>query len=389
MDKSARTSQTVEFVTVGHPDKVADQISDAILDQLLTDDRYSRVACETFVTHGLVIVGGEITTHAFVDVDGIVRSTISSIGYNDPKYGFDAKTCAVVNAIGRQSPDIAQGVDIGGAGDQGIMYGYATDETPEYMPLPYVLARRLTVQQEAVRRQNVLDYLGPDGKSQVTLEYDGDKPVYLRSVVLSSQHLDTVLDPANPSQMSEHARQEIIEKIVRPVLPSELLDDKTTIFVNPTGKFVVGGPQSDTGMTGRKLGIDTYGGRIPHGGGAFSGKDPTKVDRSATYLMRYLAKNIVAAGIAHRCLTQIAYVIGQKNPVSFEVFFEGTGSMPESVVRDVIAQNIDMTPMAIIDYLGLRKPIYRGTSMHGHFGLPGFSWEELDLVRELKNWLKL
>ncbi len=389
MEKSSRTSQTVEFVTVGHPDKVADQISDAILDQLLTDDRYSRVACETFVTHGLVIVGGEITTHAFVDVDGIVRSTIGNIGYNDPKYGFDAKTCAVVNAIGRQSPDIAQGVDAGGAGDQGIMYGYATDETPEFMPLPYVLARRLTVQQEAVRRQNVLDYLGPDGKSQVTLEYEGGKPVYLRSVVLSSQHLDTVLDPAHPSQMSEHARQEIIEQIVRPVLPSELLDNKTTIFVNPTGKFVVGGPQSDTGMTGRKLGIDTYGGRIPHGGGAFSGKDPTKVDRSATYLMRYLAKNIVAAGIAHRCLTQTAYVIGQKDPVSFELFFEGTGSLPETVVRDVIAQNINMTPMGIIDYLGLRKPIYQETSMHGHFGLPGFSWEELDLVRELKNWLKL
>jgi S-adenosylmethionine synthetase len=389
MDKSARTTQTVEFVTIGHPDKVADQISDAILDELLTQDRYSRVACETFVTHGLVIVGGEITTTAFVDVDGVVRSTVDSIGYNHPKYGFDAKTCAVVNAIGRQSLDIAQGVDAGGAGDQGIMYGYATDETPEYMPLPYELARRLTMRQEEVRQQNILDYLGPDGKSQVTLEYDGDKPVYLRSVVLSSQHLDTVLDPDNTSQMSGDAREEIIEKIVRPSLPSDLLDSKTMIFVNPTGKFVVGGPQSDTGMTGRKLGIDTYGGRIPHGGGAFSGKDPTKVDRSATYLMRYLAKNIVAAGIAHRCLTQVAYVIGQKDPASFELSFEGTGAVPESIVRDVIAKNVDMTPTAIIDYLGLRKPIYRQTSMHGHFGRPGFSWEELDLVRELKNWLKI
>jgi S-adenosylmethionine synthetase len=389
MDKSARTTQTVEFVTIGHPDKVADQISDAILDELLTQDRYSRVACETFVTHGLVIVGGEITTTAFVDVDGVVRSTVDSIGYNHPKYGFDAKTCAVVNAIGRQSLDIAQGVDAGGAGDQGIMYGYATDETPEYMPLPYELARRLTMRQEEVRQQNILDYLGPDGKSQVTLEYDGDKPVYLRSVVLSSQHLDTVLDPDNTSQMSGDAREEIIEKIVRPSLPSDLLDSKTMIFVNPTGKFVVGGPQSDTGMTGRKLGIDTYGGRIPHGGGAFSGKDPTKVDRSATYLMRYLAKNIVAAGIAHRCLTQVAYVIGQKDPASFELSFEGTGAVPESIVRDVIAKNVDMTPTAIIDYLGLRKPIYRQTSMHGHFGRLGFSWEELDLVRELKNWLKI
>jgi S-adenosylmethionine synthetase len=389
MDKSARITQTVEFVTIGHPDKVADQISDAILDELLTQDRYSRVACETFVTHGLVIVGGEITTNAFVDVDGVVRSTVDSIGYNHPKYGFDAKTCAVVNAIGRQSLDIAQGVDAGGAGDQGIMYGYATDETPEYMPLPYELARRLTMRQEEVRQQSILDYLGPDGKSQVTLEYDGDKPVCLRSVVLSSQHLDTVLDPDNASQMSDDAREEIIEKIVRPSLPSDLLDSKTMIFVNPTGKFVVGGPQSDTGMTGRKLGIDTYGGRIPHGGGAFSGKDPTKVDRSATYLMRYLAKNIVAAGIAHRCLTQVAYVIGQKDPASFELSFEGTGALPESIVRDVIAKNVDMTPTAIIDYLGLRKPIYRQTSMHGHFGRPGFSWEELDLVRELKNWLKI
>ena len=389
MDKNTRTSQTVEFVTIGHPDKVADQISDAILDELLTKDRYSRVACETFVTHGLVIVWGEITTNAFVDVDGVVRSTVDSIGYNHPKYGFDAKTCAVISAIGRQSPDIAQGVDAGGAGDQGIMYGYATDETPEYMPLPYQLARRLTMRQEEVRQQNILDYLGPDGKSQVTLEYDGDKPVYLRSVVLSSQHLDTVLDKGNPSQMSNDAREQIIEEIIRPSLPSDLLDSKTMIYVNPTGKFVVGGPQSDTGMTGRKLGIDTYGGRIPHGGGAFSGKDPTKVDRSATYLMRYLAKNIVAAGIAHRCLTQVAYVIGQKNPVSFELSFEGTGLLPESIVRDVIAKNVEMTPAAIIDYLGLRKPIYRQTSMHGHFGRPGLSWEELDLVRELKSWLKI
>jgi S-adenosylmethionine synthetase len=389
VDKNARTSQTVEFVTIGHPDKVADQISDAILDDLLAKDRYSRVACETFVTHGLVMVGGEITTEAFVDVDAVVRSTIDGIGYNHPKYGFDAKTCAVVNAIGRQSPDIAQGVDAGGAGDQGIMYGYATDETPEYMPLPYELARRLTMRQEEVRQQNILDYLGPDGKSQVTLEYDGDKPVYLRSVVLSSQHLDTVLDPDNPSRMSNQAREEIIEEIVRPSLPTDLLDSKTTIFVNPTGKFVVGGPQCDTGMTGRKLTIDTYGGRIPHGGGAFSGKDPTKVDRSATYLMRYLAKNIVAAGIAHRCLTQVAYVIGQKDPVSFEISFEGTGAVPESIVRDAIAKNVEMTPTAMIDYLGLRKPIYRQTSMHGHFGRPGFSWEELDLVRELKNWLNI
>lgn len=389
MDTSTRVSRTVEFVTVGHPDKVADQISDAVLDELLTGDHYSRVACETFVTHGLVIVGGEITTHAFVDVDEVVRATIESIGYNDPKYGFDAKTCAVISAIGRQSPDIAQGVDAGGAGDQGIMYGYATDETPAYMPMAYELARNLTMRQEEVRRQNILDYLGPDGKSQITLEYEGDHPVHIRSAVLSTQHLAAALDPQDPSRISAKAREEIIETIVRPSLPAELMDTRTTIFVNPTGKFVVGGPQSDTGMTGRKLGIDTYGGHIPHGGGAFSGKDPTKVDRSATYLMRYLAKNIVAAGIAHRCLTQVSYVIGQKDPVAFELSFEGTGILPEAVVRDVIAKNIGMTPTAIIDYLGLRKPIYRATSMHGHFGRPGFSWEELDLVRELKNWLKL
>ncbi len=388
MDGNALVSQTVEFVTIGHPDKVADQVSDAVLDELLMQDQYSRVACETFVTHGLIIVGGEITTHGFVDVDQVVRSTVDSIGYNHPKFGFDAKTCAVVSAIGRQSPDIAQGVDVGGAGDQGIMYGYATDETPAYMPLAYELARKLSMRQEEVRQQNILDYLGPDGKSQVTMEYNGEVPVHLRSVVLSSQHLADVLDPSDPSHMSVKAREEIIENVVRPSLPPEFLDEATQIYVNPTGKFVIGGPQSDTGMTGRKLGIDTYGGRIPHGGGAFSGKDPTKVDRSATYLMRYIAKNIVAAGIAHRCLTQVAYVIGQKNPVSFELSFEGTGILPETIVRDAIVANIEMTPAAIIKYLDLRKPMYRRTSMHGHFGRPGFSWEELNLVGELKNWLK-
>ncbi len=382
---SNRTSQTVEFVTIGHPDKVADQISDAILDELLTKDSHSRVACETFVTHGLVIVGGEITTDAYVDVDDVVRSTVSDIGYNQPKYGFDAKTCAVISAIGRQSPDIAQGVDAGGAGDQGIMYGYATDETPAYMPLAYELARRLTMRQEEVRREHILDYLGPDGKSQVTLEYENGVPTHLHSVVLSSQHLGTVLDPKDPSHMSNAAREEIIQAIVRPVLPVELLDSRTKIYVNPTGKFVVGGPQSYTGMTGRKLGVDTYGGRIPHGGGAFSGKDPTKVDRSATYLMRYIAKNVVAAGIARRCLTQVAYIIGQKDPASFEISFEGTGAVPESQVRDALVKNIDMTPASIIDFLDLRKPIYRQTSMHGHFGLPGFTWE--DLVQDLKTWL--
>ena len=386
---TSQTSQTVEFVTIGHPDKVADQISDAILDELLTKDPSSRVACETFVTHGLVIVGGEITTDAYVDVDDVVRSTVTSIGYDQPKYGFDGHTCAVISAIGRQSPDIAQGVDAGGAGDQGIMYGYATDETPAYMPLAYELARNLTMRQEEVRQQNILDYLGPDGKSQVTLDYRNGMPAHLDAVVLSSQHLQTVLDPADPSHMSDVAREEIIETIIRPVLPADLLDDRTKIYVNPTGKFVVGGPQSDTGMTGRKLGIDTYGGRIPHGGGAFSGKDPTKVDRSATYLMRYLAKNIVAAGIAHRCLTQVAYIIGQKEPVSFEISFEGTGVLPESVVRNALAENIDMTPSGIIDFLDLRRPIYRQTAMHGHFGRPGFTWEELGLVQDLKSWLNV
>ncbi|MGB9666249.1 MAG: methionine adenosyltransferase [Candidatus Cryosericum sp.] len=383
-----RTSQTVEFVTIGHPDKVADQISDAILDDLLSKDPESRVACETFVTHGLVIVGGEITTSGYVDVDHVVRSTVADIGYDHPKYGFDAHTCAVVSAIGRQSPDIAQGVDVGGAGDQGIMYGYATDETPAYMSLAYELARKLTMRQEEVRRQGILDYLGPDGKSQVTLEYDeSGLPIHLHSVVLSSQHLETVLDPSDPSHMSESARNEIIETIVLPSLPPELIDASTKFYVNPTGKFVVGGPQSDTGMTGRKLGIDTYGGRIPHGGGAFSGKDPTKVDRSATYLMRYLAKNIVAAGIARRCLVQIAYIIGQKDPTSFELSFEGTGVVPESAVREALVKNIDMTPAGIIKLLGLRRPIYRTTAEHGHFGLPGFSWEELGLVQDLKGWI--
>ena len=389
MDRNALVSRTVEFVTIGHPDKVADQVSDAVLDELLMQDQYSRVACETFVTHGLIIVGGEITTHGFVDVDQVVRSTVDSIGYNHPKFGFDAKTCAVVSAIGRQSPDIAQGVDVGGAGDQGIMYGYATDETPAFMPLAYELARKLSMRQEEVRQQNILDYLGPDGKSQVTMEYNGKVPVHLRSVVLSSQHLADVLDSSDPSRMSLKAREEIIENVVRPSLPPEFVNEATQIYVNPTGKFVIGGPQSDTGMTGRKLGIDTYGGRIPHGGGAFSGKDPTKVDRSATYLMRYIAKNIVAAGIAHQCLTQVAYVIGQKDPVSFELSFKGTGILPETAVRNVIIANIEMTPAAIIKHLDLRKPMYRRTSMHGHFGRPGFSWEELNLVSELKNWLKI
>ncbi|MCE5193277.1 MAG: methionine adenosyltransferase [Candidatus Cryosericum sp.] len=386
---SEQTSQTVEFVTIGHPDKVADQISDAILDELLAKDPASRVACETFVTHGLVIVGGEITTDAYVDVDNVVRSTVSDIGYNQPKYGFDAKTCAVISSIGRQSPDIAQGVDTGGAGDQGIMYGYATDETSAYMPLAYELARKLAMRQEEVRREQILDYLGPDGKSQVTLEYEHGVPTRLHSVVLSSQHLESVLDPSDTSHMSDAAREEIIQTIVRPVLPAELLDSNTKIYVNPTGRFVVGGPQSDTGMTGRKLGIDTYGGRIPHGGGAFSGKDPTKVDRSATYLMRYIAKNVVAAGIAHRCLTQVAYVIGQKDPVSFEISFEGTGIVPESLVRKALVEHIDMTPASIIDFLDLRRPIYRKTSMHGHFGLPGFTWENLGLVQDLKSWLSI
>ncbi|MBI5202446.1 MAG: methionine adenosyltransferase [Elusimicrobia bacterium] len=370
---------TSESVTEGHPDKVCDQISDAVLDAVLAEDPTGRVACETFVTRGMVIVGGEITTKAFVDVDQLVREVVRDIGYDHPKYGFDATSCGVMNAIGRQSPDIAQGVDTGGAGDQGIMFGYASRETTELMPLPIVLAHKLTQRLADVRKNNTLPYLGPDGKSQVTVEYMDGLPVRAETVVLSTQHTEEILDKSG-KQITEKSRQEIIDTIIRPVLGKRLIDDKTRFLINPTGKFVIGGPASDTGVTGRKIIVDTYGGRAPHGGGAFSGKDPTKVDRSACYMARYIAKNVVAAGLASECTVQLAYAIGVAEPVGLYFDTHGTGVVDEAKIEQAVRKHFKMTPKGIIESLDLRKPIYRKTAAYGHFGRTesGFKWEKTD-----------
>ncbi len=374
---------TSESVTEGHPDKVCDQISDAILDEVLIKDpkkEWARVACETFITRGMVIVGGEITTEAWVDVEELVRKVVKEIGYTDNRYGFNYENCAVLNCIGRQSPDIAQGVNRGGAGDQGLMVGYATDETPQYMPLPIVLAHKLVMRLKEVRENKILDYLGPDGKSQVTVEYINDKPARIDAVVLSTQHLDKILDKTG-KQITKEARSEIREAVINYVLKETgLMDNKTKIYINPTGKFVVGGPQSDTGMTGRKIIVDTYGGVAPHGGGAFSGKDPTKVDRSAAYMARYIAKNIVASGIAKKCTVQLAYAIGVAEPVGLYIDTHDTGQIPENEIVKIIRQNFDLTPRGIIKELNLLRPIYRKTAAFGHFGrdLKEFSWEKTD-----------
>ncbi len=384
---------TSESVTEGHPDKLADQISDKVLDEILKKDLHGRVACETYVTHGLIIVGGEITTEAWVDISNIARETVKEVGYTSPVYGFDYHTCAILNAVGRQSPDIAQGVDRGGAGDQGVMYGYATNETDELMPLPIVLAHKLTEQLAKVRKSgnppDVGPYLGPDGKAQVTLRYEGGKAVEVTDVVISTQHTEELLDKNDPSHMSEESRQKIIQAVAMPIVPNYLITDKTRFHVNPTGKFVVGGPQSDTGMTGRKLEVDTYGGIAPHGGGAFSGKDPTKVDRSATYMMRYLAKNVVASGVADECLIQIAYVIGETQPVSFMVDTFGTGKVDDRKIEKVLRDLVDLSPAGIIKHLDLLRPIYQKTASYGHFGRnePEFTWEKTDLANELKTKL--
>jgi S-adenosylmethionine synthetase len=384
---------TTESVTEGHPDKLADQISDKILDEILKEDPHGRVACETYVTHGLIIVGGEITTKAWVDITDIARNAIRDVGYTSPKYGFDYRTCAVLNAVGRQSPDIAQGVDKGGAGDQGVMYGYATDETPELMPLPIVLAHNLTLQLAKVRKagkpEDLSPFLGPDGKAQLTLKYEGNKAVEITDVIISTQHTEELLDTKDPSHMSEEARQKIIDEIAMPVLPKYLITNKTKYHVNPTGKFVVGGPQSDTGMTGRKLEVDTYGGMVPHGGGAFSGKDPSKVDRSATYMMRYLAKNVVASGIARECLIQVAYVIGEPMPVSFMVDTFSTGKVKDEEIERALLELVDLTPLGIIKRLDLLRPIYQKTASYGHFGREEkeFTWEKTDLKEEILNKL--
>ncbi len=376
---------TTESVTEGHPDKLADQISDKILDEIIKQDIDARVACETYVTHGLIIVGGEITTRAWVDIAAITRNAVEDVGYTSPKYGFDYRTCAVLNAVGRQSPDIAQGVDRGGAGDQGIMYGYAIDETPQLMPLPIVIAHALTMRLAEVRKYgepvSLSPFLGPDGKAQVTLRYEGKNAIEITDIVISTQHTEELLDKNDPSHMSEEARELIKNTIALPVVPEYLITKNTKFHINPTGKFVIGGPQSDTGMTGRKLEVDTYGGLAPHGGGAFSGKDPTKVDRSATYMMRYLAKNVVAAGLARECLIQVAYVIGEADPVSFMVDTFGTGNVPDEVIERTLLDIVDLKPRGIIERLNLLRPIYQKTASYGHFGREekDFTWENTDL----------
>ena len=375
---------TSESVTEGHPDKLCDQISDGVLDACLKNDIYSRVACETYVTMGLLIVGGEITTRGFIDVHEVSRNIIEEIGYNHPKYGFDFHTCAILNAIHSQSLDIAQGVDTGGAGDQGIMFGYACRETKELMPLALMLAQKLAMRLTAVSKDKILIYLGPDGKTQVTVEYDNGKPVRVDSVVLASQHTEAILDKSGKA-ITEKARQEIIRQVAGPVLTG-WADKNTKYFVNQTGKFVIGGPQSDTGMTGRKIIVDTYGGAVAHGGGAFSGKDPTKVDRSAAYMCRYIAKNIVAAGLAQECLIQLAYVIGRADPLSIMVNTEGTSVISEEDLVKLVRQNFQLTPKGIIESLKLRRPIYRKTASYGHFGRPEpeFLWEKTDKAETLK-----
>ncbi|MGE0100967.1 MAG: methionine adenosyltransferase [Blastocatellales bacterium] len=369
---------TSESVTEGHPDKMCDNISDAILDEVLRQDPTGRVACETMAMTGLIIVGGEITTTALVDYARVARETVKEIGYTRAKYGFDSETCAVISAINTQSPDIAMGVDTGGAGDQGLMFGYACRETPELMPLPIQLSHELVRRLSNVRRENTLDYLRPDGKSQVTVEYDGDKPVRVDAVVISTQH--------GPDVTIEQIREDIIDLVIKPTIPAALLDKDTKYYVNPTGRFVVGGPQGDTGLTGRKIIVDTYGGAAPHGGGAFSGKDPTKVDRSACYMARYIAKNVVAAGIADRCQVQLAYAIGVAEPVSVYVDCFGTAKIDEGKLSDLIRANFQLTPKGIIESLDLRRPVYRQTAAYGHFGRSedGFTWERTDKAARLK-----
>jgi len=377
---------TSESVAEGHPDKLCDQISDGVLDEVLKHDPNGRVACETFVTMGLLMVGGEITTTAYIDIHKLAREIISQIGYNHPKYGFDYHTCAIINTINSQSPDIAQGVDTGGAGDQGMMVGYACRETEELMPLPIMLAHKLVKRMADVRHENILKYLGPDGKSQVTVEYHNGQPKRVDSVVLACQHTEDILDPKkDKKRITEKARKEIIEVIAKPIL-KEYVDKDTKYYVNETGKFVIGGPQSDTGMTGRKIVVDTYGGMVASGGGAFSGKDPTKVDRSAAYMARYVAKNVVAAGIADKCLIHVAYVIGKAEPLSVFVDTFGTGKISDSAIVKVITENFDLTPKGMIKTLDLLRPIYRQTACCGHFGRqePEFSWERTDKAATLK-----
>ena len=380
MKQQGRFLFTSESVTEGHPDKMCDQISDAILDEVLRQDPTGRVACETLATTGLILISGEITTTARVDYVKVARETVRAIGYDRAKYGFDCDTCAVISAINTQSPDIALGVDTGGAGDQGLMFGYACNETPELMPTPIQLAHQLVRRLSSVRRENSLDYLRADGKSQVTVEYEHGKPIRVDAVVVSTQH--------GPEASTEQIREDIIDHVIKPSIPANLLDKNTKYYVNPTGRFVVGGPQGDTGLTGRKIIVDTYGGAAPHGGGAFSGKDPTKVDRSACYMARYIAKNVVASGIAERCQVQLAYAIGIAEPVSVYVDCFGTSKVDEEKLSDLIRAHFHLTPKGIIDSLDLRRPIYQKTAAFGHFGRTdseGFSWEKTDRAEKLRN----
>jgi S-adenosylmethionine synthetase len=368
---------TSESVTEGHPDKICDQVSDAILDEVLRQDPMGRVACETMAMTGLIIVGGEITTKAQLDYARVARETVKEIGYTRAKFGFDAETCSVISAINTQSPDIAMGVDTGGAGDQGLMFGYASNETPELMPMPIQLAHQLVHRLSRVRRDRTLNYLRPDGKSQVTVEYENGKPVRVDAVVISTQH--------GPEVGADQIREDIIDLVIKPTIPAQFLEN-TKYYVNPTGRFVVGGPQGDTGLTGRKIIVDTYGGAAPHGGGAFSGKDPTKVDRSACYMARYIAKNVVAAGIADRCQVQLAYAIGVAEPVSVYVDCSGTAKIAEDKLAEIIRANFHLTPKEIIESLDLRRPIYRRTAAFGHFGRneEGFTWEQTNRAERLR-----
>jgi S-adenosylmethionine synthetase len=375
---------TSESVSEGHPDKVCDQISDAVLDALLKQDRHSRVACESFVTTGLAMVGGEITTHGYIEVQDIVRKVIEEIGYTKADYRFDAYSCSVISSIHAQSPDIARGVDTGGAGDQGMMFGYATAETPEYMPMAIQYAHKLVKRLADIRKKQpkLMPYLRPDAKSQVTIEYHGRRPVRVHTVVISTQH--------DPGVSQKKIREDVIKHVINHVIPADLRDKRIVLHVNPTGRFEIGGPHGDTGLTGRKIIVDTYGGRAPHGGGAFSGKDPSKVDRSAAYAARHVAKNIVASGLADECLMQVAYAIGVADPVSIHINTFGTGRIPDSELERVVAKEVDMTPRGIIRRLRLLRPIYQKTAAYGHFGRDDkdFTWEQLDLVKTLQRAIR-
>jgi S-adenosylmethionine synthetase len=383
MAPNGRHVFTSESVTEGHPDKIADQISDAILDAVLADDPDGRVACETLVTTGLAFIAGEISTETYVDFPRLVRETIRDIGYTRAKYGFDYETCAVISSIDPQSPDIAQGVDTGGAGDQGLMFGYASHETAELMPMPVMLAHKLTMRLAQARRGDEIEWLRPDGKSQVSVEYEGTEPRRIEAVVVSCQHADSV--------KTIDLREEVRHKIIRPVMPEGMIDDDTKIFINPTGRFVIGGPQGDCGLTGRKIIVDTYGGVGSHGGGAFSGKDPSKVDRSASYMARHVAKNIVAAGLANRVEVQLAYAIGVVDPVSVMVDTFGTGTVGDERLTEAVREVFPLSPRGIISYLDLLRPIFKKTAAYGHFGRndPDFTWEKTDRVDDLRSACKV